>query len=358
MKSSGAIILRLTHTGVYADGRPNTGSVTLYDLEEPTIQKNRPRSIPIPVNSTVDIPMSTRTFISWSTGSINTFVKQGLLTAELLVQLRDKQNCGGPAGTGQSLRPGVPNVERLGGVLRLVIPDNVIPTTVDSLGFLRSESLEIVGLTGAFQRLNGSYVITAVGPGNGLGGPEVGSYLVEVLSPGPDIAPATLAGVTLCLTEGRIAVEFTSSGDLGGLGANVFGYVGGQTLPGISSGGVAAHSPTHISGGTDEIEADLLNITFVPSRYVRTPTAPSTLVEELTSHLAGIDFALGGVPLVQNSALAYNGLGQLETVTYQDLSVKTLVYNGLGQLETVTYLGVTKTLSYNPDGTLATVTLS
>ena len=58
------LIVRCTHTGVYADGRPNPASVTIYDLDEITIQKNRTRYVPVPPNTFVDIPMSTRTFVS------------------------------------------------------------------------------------------------------------------------------------------------------------------------------------------------------------------------------------------------------------------------------------------------------
>jgi hypothetical protein len=55
----------------------------------------------------------------------------------------------------------------------------------------------------------------------------------------------------------------------------------------------AAHAPTHIHLGTDEIDGDTLDIDFVPASYVRTIVGPfTTSVEELTSHLNGIDLAL------------------------------------------------------------------
>lgn len=234
------LIVRCTHTGVYADGRPNTASVTIYDLDEVTIQKNRERAVPVPPNSFVDIPMSTRTFVSWHEGAICRFTKLGLITSEIILQLRDKSNCGGPAGTGQSLRPGVPNVERVGGTLRFVIPDNIIPTTLESLGFLVGEPVEVTGLTGAFRALNDEYVISAASPGTGLAGASAGSYLIEVPSAGADIPAATLAGVNICLTEGRVTAQFNSGGDVGGLGANVFGYIGGQLFPNAGGGGGGA----------------------------------------------------------------------------------------------------------------------
>ena len=56
----------------------------------------------------------------------------------------------------------------------------------------------------------------------------------------------------------------------------------------------AAHAPTHVRGGTDEIDGDVIDIDYVPTNYTRDPTPPEvTNVEELTAHLAGIDNALG-----------------------------------------------------------------
>lgn len=245
MNIVGALIIRLTHTGLKPDGSPNLSSVTIYDLEEPTASVTRPRSVPVPVGSgtllsPVDIAMSTRTFISWSTGAICKFVQNGYLTAEVLLQLRDKGHGGGPAGTGQTLRPAVLNIERVSNVLRMVIPDNVIPTTLDSVGFLINEDVDVTGLTGAFLNLNGTHTISTATPGDGLAGTAAGSYLLEFSSTGPNIAAATLAGVNLLLSQGRVTVEMNANGDTGGLGANVFGYIGGQLFPNVGGGGGGA----------------------------------------------------------------------------------------------------------------------
>lgn|GEM_PF-1753939 len=411
------LIVRCTHTGVYADGRPNTASVTLYDLDEITIQKNRTRAVPVPPGGYVDIPISTRTFVSYHEGAICKHVANGEITAEVIFQMREAGNCGGPAGTGQALRPAVLNAERVADELRLVIPDNVVPTNLDSVGFLEGEAVTITGLTGAFQGLDGDYVIEEVALGTGLAGAQAGSYLVVVPSVGPDIAAATLSGVNLCLTSecggGRVVAQFNSGGDTGGLGPDVYGYIGGQLFPNAGGGGApvdatyvtmslnptltqervltpgtgvgivdggannpvtvsvtatlsqilgngnstggfdivvstgdrivgqtdlvldpgagpgdnvvidgltwpsadglagqavvtnglgvlsfanpapALHAPTHVHLGTDEVDGDKLDIDFVPVNYVRTPVAPwSTSVEELASHLKGIDNAL------------------------------------------------------------------
>ena len=241
------LIVRCTHTGVYADGRPNTASVTLYDLDEITIQKDRSRAIPIPPGESVDIPMSTRTFLSWSEGDIFTFTQQGLITSEIILQLRDRSNCGGPAGTGQDLLAAVPNIERVNNTLRLVIPDIVLPNAgppvdLTSVGFLTGEPVRISGLTDpAFSKLNGDYTISAIAPGEGLAGPAAGSYRIEVPSEGPDIGAITHApGVNLCLTEGRVTSQFNATGNVGGLGSDVFGYVAGMLLPTAGGGGGGA----------------------------------------------------------------------------------------------------------------------
>ena len=128
-------------------------------------------------------------------------------------------------------------LRRVGNVLRLVLPDNVIPTVLETLGFLEGELVDISGLTGSFRDLNGQYEISSVAPGFGLAGADPGSYLIEVPSQGADIAAATLAGVNLCLSEGRVVAQFGSSGDVGGLGTNVFGYIGGQLFPNAGGGG-------------------------------------------------------------------------------------------------------------------------
>ena len=56
------------------------------------------------------------------------------------------------------------------------------------------------------------------------------------------------------------------------------------------------HAVTHVSGGTDVIDGDTLDITFVPAAYTPTPAPTfSTVPVELASHLFGIDLALGAL---------------------------------------------------------------
>ena len=57
-----------------------------------------------------------------------------------------------------------------------------------------------------------------------------------------------------------------------------------------------AHASTHISGGSDEINGDQLDIDWDPTNYVpsTTPTE-ATSVDHLTAHLYGIDSAIGTI---------------------------------------------------------------
>ena len=62
---------------------------------------------------------------------------------------------------------------------------------------------------------------------------------------------------------------------------------------------IRAHSNNHVRGTSDELNADLLDIDFVPTSYTRTSSGTGVAnvnsVEHLTAHLKGIDNALQGV---------------------------------------------------------------
>jgi hypothetical protein len=56
---------------------------------------------------------------------------------------------------------------------------------------------------------------------------------------------------------------------------------------------VSDHNARHVSGGLDQIDGDVLDITYVPTNYTRDLSPPEvTALVELTAHLAGIDTAL------------------------------------------------------------------
>jgi hypothetical protein len=53
------------------------------------------------------------------------------------------------------------------------------------------------------------------------------------------------------------------------------------------------HAPSHITGGTDEVDGDKLDVDWTPSHYTPKVTAQSDNLDHLASHLAGIDTKLG-----------------------------------------------------------------
>lgn len=82
----------------------------------------------------------------------------------------------------------------------------------------------------------------------------------------------------------------------------------------------SSHASSHISGGSDEIDADQAEISWVPSFYTRT-TSPAEVSSNLhlTAHLAGIDARLDDVvnpPLYS----AYRGGAVNSTSTFADIT--------------------------------------
>lgn len=75
---------------------------------------------------------------------------------------------------------------------------------------------------------------------------------------------------------------------------------GTQDWEPTTPGAPGAHASTHVSGATDEIDGDILDIDFTPTNYTPdTSPAEVTLVDELTAHLKGIDNAITGGPSEQ-----------------------------------------------------------
>jgi hypothetical protein len=80
------IFIRLTHSGVHADGRPNLNPVFISDLDTGMEFQHRKVPVYVPVGGSINIPASTRSMLSYETGVINGFVNAGVLTASLFTQ--------------------------------------------------------------------------------------------------------------------------------------------------------------------------------------------------------------------------------------------------------------------------------
>jgi hypothetical protein len=98
-----------------------------------------------------------------------------------------------------------------------------------------------------------------------------------------------------------------------------------------------AHASTHISGGSDEIDGDRLDIDFVPTYYVRDPSPPQvTLAVELTSHLKGLDNVTQG--WLENSGTGHFSGGDIT----RNAGLNVDVTAGVGHYQTgTTYTRVT-----------------
>lgn len=76
--------IRCTHSGQYADGRPNTSSIFIADLDVGAEYQTRKSPCYIPFGGYLDVPVTTRSVFSLEKGSIAKFIESGLITAEYI----------------------------------------------------------------------------------------------------------------------------------------------------------------------------------------------------------------------------------------------------------------------------------
>ena len=134
--------------------------------------------------------------------------------------------------------------------------------------------------------------------------------------------------------------------------------VSGGTLV---AGAALAHASTHVTGGSDEVDGDKLDIDWTPSNYTPT-TSPSEAdnVDNLTAHLAGIDAALAtasGTPGGSNTEIQFNDGGAFNgiaafTTDGTDITATGLLNLSSGTLRIPT--SSTPTVSVNGDIALDT----
>jgi len=215
------LVARLIHTGVYADGRPNTASVFVPDGDWGLSQQHRKTPLYVPAGGFIDVALTSDTVYSTLQGAISGFVTAGILRVELILRLRDPADLGGSLGTGVSLAPGL-NAERAGNVLRFVV------LASDVAGFIVDEAMTVAGLTGPFSVANGNYTISEVTKGADLAGANPLTWVIGVPNVGPNGGPVALVGATLTLPAGKVRFEARGSGNAGGLGPNAAVYVGGD----------------------------------------------------------------------------------------------------------------------------------
>lgn len=102
---------------------------------------------------------------------------------------------------------------------------------------------------------------------------------------------------------------------------------------------VSAHASRHVSGGADQIDGDILDITYTPTNYTRSTAPPEvTSVVELTAHLAGIDDALAAVATNTKAGRALNA-----DFVGNPLEAAVTFNTSFGSADYVVTLGVTST---------------
>jgi hypothetical protein len=79
--------LRVSHTGVYADGRVNEDSVLITDLDDGSGEQrfqNHKVPVYVPVGGSIEIPLTSRAMFSLVQGSLAGLTDEGILSAEVV----------------------------------------------------------------------------------------------------------------------------------------------------------------------------------------------------------------------------------------------------------------------------------
>lgn len=94
-----SIFLRLSHTGLYSDGRANANPVLINDL--PTGLGHQHYKVPVyvPVGGSIDIPASSQSLLSFEQGVIDQHITAGTITGTLYQQPDVFSNATRPAAS-------------------------------------------------------------------------------------------------------------------------------------------------------------------------------------------------------------------------------------------------------------------
>lgn len=78
-----SLFIRLTHSGLYSDGRPNTSPVQIPDLDVGYENQNRKVPVYVPAGGHIDINASSRSMLSFEQGGILKFTNAGLIESQM-----------------------------------------------------------------------------------------------------------------------------------------------------------------------------------------------------------------------------------------------------------------------------------
>lgn len=95
-----SLIIRLTHSGQYADGRTNTSPVQIPDLDVGYERQDRKVPVYVPVAGSIDINASSRSMLSYEQGGIQKFTNAGLIFSRMFWVPESFTTAGLPSATG------------------------------------------------------------------------------------------------------------------------------------------------------------------------------------------------------------------------------------------------------------------
>lgn len=94
-----ALFIQLFHTGLLQDGRPNTSSVLVNDLDVGQENQNRKVPVYVPVGGSIIVPASSRSMLSFQEGTIRRFCQVGVLRARMFYQPERYTTAGRPSAS-------------------------------------------------------------------------------------------------------------------------------------------------------------------------------------------------------------------------------------------------------------------
>jgi hypothetical protein len=102
----------------------------------------------------------------------------------------------------------------------------------------------------------------------------------------------------------------------------------------LAISGTEAHATTHISGGSDEIDGDRLDIDLTPSKYTPDTTVSGLSSSEfLGAHLAGIDNALSGICSTLEHVVRHSGISTDNAIARWDGTTGEYIQNSTATLD-------------------------
>lgn len=259
------LFIRLTHTGLYADGRPNLNSVLITDLDVGYENQLRKVAVYVPAGGFIDIPASSRSLLAFYEGVISQFVKAGLITATLFFIPESYTTAGlppasnYPAGAfvwnttdsapnwsdGASWTAGMSGPA--GGDLDGTYPN---PTVIGLEGIPIEAPPPSNGDTLIYNSFTNEWEHTSITFGGGPPSGPAGGDLVG-LYPNPDIAAGVVTHVEVAAAnkDGLAAVPSMRT-----LGTGALQAAAGNDARLSDARTPTAHAPTHLSTGTDPID--------------------------------------------------------------------------------------------------------